>query len=321
MILNGLILAEPPGRFVLVGMLRIAHLSDPHVNQKYHPEHLIRLEAVLQDAVHQQKADHIIITGDITSNADERDLIAMRDLFNKLGILDASRLTVVIGNHDIFGGPHLAEEVLGFPRACASCKYHHPIAEFQRVFQPLFRRVYYESNPYPFVKLVKGTAIIGLNSVAEHSSYRNPVGSNGAIDEHQFKALKTMLAEPMVQNAEHRVVAMHHHLFRRKDEKHLHSYSTPKGLLSTIEQETLKLRKKGRLISLLEGAKVRSILHGHVHFTGDYPRRKIRCYNAAGSVYPLIPSDNLSYNLLTLDADGVSLEVPTVLMPLDRSQI
>jgi 3',5'-cyclic AMP phosphodiesterase CpdA len=302
-------------------MIRIAHLSDPHINQKYHPEHLAKLEAVLLDAIHKQAADHIVITGDISSNAEERDLLATKDLFRKLDILDSSKLTLVIGNHDIFGGPHLAEDVLGFPRACKDCKYHHKISEFQRIFQPLFKGVYYEANAYPFVKLVRGTAIIGLNSVAEHSQYRNPVGSNGAIDDHQFKALQAMLETPMVQNAKHRVLAMHHHLFRRKDEKHLHSYSTPKGLFSTIEQETLKLRKKRRLIALLEKSNVETVLHGHVHFTGDYPRKKIRCYNAAGSIFPLIPSDTLSYNLLTFTEKGTSLEVPSVLSPLDRSLI
>lgn len=299
-------------------MLKIAHLSDPHINQKYHPEHLPRLEAVLLDAINVQAADHIVITGDITSNADERDLKATGDLFERLGIMNASKLTLVIGNHDIFGGPHLAEDVLDFPRRCRDCKYHHKLAEFHRVFKPLFKGVYYESNPYPFVKLVKGTAIIGLNSVAEHSQYKNPVGSNGAIDDHQFKALQTMLETPMVQNAKYRVVAMHHHLFRRKDEKHLHSYSTPKELFSTIEQQTLKLRKKRRLIDLLEKSNAPTILHGHVHFTGDYPRNKIRCYNAAGSVYPLIPSDTLTYNLLTFTEKGVSLEVPSVHAIHDR---
>ncbi len=300
-------------------MIKIAHLSDPHINQKYHPEHLTRLESLLHDAIHKQQADHIVITGDISSNADERDLIATRDLFKKLHILDASKLTVVIGNHDIFGGPHLAEDVLGFPRTCRDCKYHHKISEFQRIFQPLFKGVYYETSPYPFVKLVRGTAIIGLNTVAEHSQYRNPVGSNGAIDDHQFKTLQAIMDTPMVQNAKHRIVAMHHHLFRRKDEKHLHSYTTPKGLFSTIEQETLKLRKKRRLIKLLETSNVETVLHGHVHFTGDYPRKKIRCYNAAGSVFPLITSDKHPYNLLTFTEKGTSLEVPSVPAAIERS--
>lgn len=291
-------------------MVKIAHLSDPHINLKYHPDHLPRLEAALIDAIEHQRADHIVITGDISSSADERDLLATRALFDKLKILDASKLTLVIGNHDIFGGPHLAEEVLSFPRACRECLYHHKLYAFQRIFQPLFSEVYYESNPYPFVKLVKDVAIIGLNTVAEYSQYRNPVGSNGAIDDHQFESLRAMLDTAVVRDAKHRVVAMHHHLFRRKDEKHLHSYSTPKGLFSTIEQETLKLRKKRRLLALLEKADVQTVLHGHVHFTGDYPRRKVRCYNAAGAIYPLMATESHSYNLLTITEKGTSLEVP-----------
>lgn len=293
-------------------MLKIAHLSDPHVNLKYHPEHLSRLELVLKDAIERQGADHVVISGDITSNADERDFLAVRELFQKLDLFDPSRLTLVIGNHDIFGGPHLADEVLSFPRRCQNCTYDERVAYFHEVFKPLFRGAYVEDEPYPFVKKVKGVALIGLNSVARHSQYRNPVGSNGEIDEQQFKSLVKMLSLPMVRSAKQRVAVLHHHLFRRKDEKHLHSYSTPKGLFALIEQETLKLRKKRRLISVLQKGDVDTVLHGHVHFTGDYPRKSIRCYNGAGSVFPLLGEKDLTYNLLTVTETGTSLEVPVM---------
>jgi 3',5'-cyclic AMP phosphodiesterase CpdA len=293
-------------------MLKLAHLSDPHINLKYHPDHLSRLELVLRDAIEHRGADHVVISGDITSNADQRDLLAVRELFQRLDIFDASKLTLVVGNHDIFGGPHLADEVLSFPKRCQKCSYDEKLAFFQQVFKPLFAGCYMEDEPYPFIKKVKGVALVGLNSVARHSQYRNPVGSNGEIDEQQYKVLTKMLSLPMVRSAKQRVAVLHHHLFRRKDEKHLHSYSTPSGLFSLIEQETLKLRKKRRVIAALKKGDVQTVLHGHVHFTGDYPRKSLRCYNGAGAIFPLLGDNDLSYNLLTIAETGTSLEVPVV---------
>ena len=79
-----------------------------------------------------------MITSDLTSNADRRDLAALLELFDQLDILDASRLTVVSGNHDIYGGPHLAEEVLSFPKRCQQCDYDELVGKFQEAFAPLF---------------------------------------------------------------------------------------------------------------------------------------------------------------------------------------
>src|ERR1035438_3788513 len=73
--------------------MRIAHLSDPHINLKYHPQHLPRLRRVLEDALGRMNADHIILTGDLTSNADTRDLRTIRRLFESLGIMKSSKLT------------------------------------------------------------------------------------------------------------------------------------------------------------------------------------------------------------------------------------
>ncbi|HET6511687.1 MAG TPA: metallophosphoesterase [Candidatus Kapabacteria bacterium] len=293
-------------------MIKIAHLSDPHINLKYHPEHLPRLESVLRDVLDVRGADHVVITGDLSSNADQRDFSALLDLFDKLDILDPKRLTIVPGNHDIYGGPHLAEDVLNFPRRCQSCNYDELLGRFQEAFAPLFRGAYTASQPYPFVKMIRGVAIIGLNSIARYSTYWNPVGSTGEISTQHFADLERMLELPLVQNATSRLVAVHHHLFRRRDAKTLHSYTPPEGIFALIEQETLKLRNKRALIGLLERGKVSAILHGHVHFTGDYMRNSVRCYNGAGAVFPLTLGGGLQYNLLTINEKGTSLDVPSI---------
>jgi 3',5'-cyclic AMP phosphodiesterase CpdA len=128
-------------------VMRIAHLSDPHINLKYHPQHLPRLRRTLEDAL-QKGAEHIVISGDITSNADIRDLKTARRLFESLGILKSSKLTVVPGNHDIYGGPQIADDVLSFPERCRKTNTGERLAIFQEILQSSFR-IAFDSTVQP----------------------------------------------------------------------------------------------------------------------------------------------------------------------------
>src|ERR1051325_3997206 len=161
--------------------MRIAHLSDPHINLKYHPQHLPRLRRILENAL-ANGADHIVISGDITSNADIRDLKTARRLFESLGILKSSKLTIVPGNHDIYGGPQTAEDVLSFPERCRTTNTGERLAIFQENFAELFSDcIRLDGLAYPFLKRQKDVAILGLNTNAEYSLIGNPVGSNGEL--------------------------------------------------------------------------------------------------------------------------------------------
>lgn len=276
----------------------IAHLSDPHINQRHFPHHLINLRSVLTDAI-AKGVDHIVISGDITSNAEERDYLAARDLFCELGLLRSDRLTVIPGNHDIFGGPILAEDIVQFPKRCRESDYEGSIARFQAAFEELFQDIStVDGRLFPFVKRLDRIALLGVNTIARYSSIFNPVGSNGEVDEHQYAALERLLGQSVVGDTQHRIAVHHHHVFRRTDVNQLHMYPASGGLFARIEQETLRLRGKPRLIKMLKRWGVSTLLHGHVHFTGDYIRDGIRCYNGAGAVCPMTRPVQLTYNLL-----------------------
>lgn len=291
-------------------MYRIAHLSDPHINLRYHPQHLPRLRKILRHALQKKKVDHIVISGDITSNADERDLLATRKLFEELDLLDPERLTLTIGNHDIFGGPHLAEELLAFPAKCRTTPWEERTQEFHQAFIETFRgSITIGDHPFPFVKQVNGMALIGSNSIAPYSNIKNPVGSNGAISKQEFHALEQILRSQEVQRARHRIVILHHHLFRSRDRKKFTHLPATKGLFDLIEQETLKLRGKKAVLKLLQEGRVTAVLHGHVHFTGEYTRKGLLCLNGAGAVFPLHPSMPLQYNILHCSKHGIENEV------------
>jgi predicted phosphodiesterase len=298
-------------------MFTIAHVSDPHVNLRFHPSHLQRLRTTLEHALMERGADHIVITGDLSSDAELRDLEACRKLFDQLGILNPEKLSLVIGNHDIFGGPHLAEDLLGFPSRCTSRDYNLHVRTFAEVFKEAFDGVHRSSRSvFPYAKLVGTVAFVGLNSIARHGVLRNPVGSNGEIDEDDRDMLKSLLKLDDVKAAKYRIVLLHHHLFRRKDEEQFADQPVANGFFQRLELETLKLRGKDKLFKLLEAGKVDAALHGHVHFTAEYHRKGILCLNGAGAICPTIEGAPLAYNILQLSREGIVTE--NVKLPIKR---
>ncbi len=284
--------------------MRIAHLSDSHINLKFHPQHLPRLRRALEDALDRSGADHIIITGDLTSNAEPRDLRTVRRLFESLGIMRSSKLTVIVGNHDIFGGPHLAEEVLSFPERCRSLDYAEKLAIFQDTFAELFAdTITMSQQGYPFLKRIQEVCLMGFNSIAEHSNLQNPVGSNGTIASAAQEHARALTQHHAWRTAQTRIALLHHHTFRPKDVSHLEVADgfSESGIANRLEQLTLKLYGKRQLFKLLKFANVDVLLHGHIHFTGAYTREDIPCLNGAGAVFPVFRGGGYFYNLIHVE--------------------
>ena len=102
----------------LCEFMRIAHLSDLHFTTFFSNNNLQQIELALRFAIEKQ-VDHIAITGDLTDNAVPKDFIILRKLFEKLNLLDHNKLSLVIGNHDIFGGVQTAEDILIFRKNAA----------------------------------------------------------------------------------------------------------------------------------------------------------------------------------------------------------
>ena len=167
--------------------MRIVHLSDIHVwRYAFLPWHLInkrafgmaglvlrrarkfrleRLEAVVARVV-SLDADHILITGDLTTTALPSEfLAARRELANLLG--DAGRVTVVPGNHDRYTGHSVRSRA------------------FERAFGEFSPRL-----DYPWLRpLDDQTVILGLDATRSHLSAR------GRLPEKQFLEAKRLLEE------------------------------------------------------------------------------------------------------------------------------
>ncbi len=289
----------------------IAHIADLHLSGE-HKRFTIRRVRALLDAIVRREVDHVVVAGDIAADANPKDFEIARRLFKNAGLLDPRRLTVVIGNHDVYGGVHHAEDILTFPRRCKETHYGKKVKEFREFFAETFEGCLFaaDGRTFPFAKVLGNTAMIGVNSVARYSGVKNPVGSNGEVDDLEFKSIGDLLKDPLVRD-KCKIVIIHHHF---------HKISAgPEGALKSawgaIERQTMKLRGKSRLFDLFKDHGVSVVLHGHVHLSFTYERKELRFANAGGSVFGPEATRSTSYNLVRLLDGGAKTTL--IRVPMD----
>lgn len=194
-------------------MLRIAHVSDPHVlsdtlthwrqmifNKRMtgYANLLLRrgrvhrrdyLEAVLDGA--SRAADHLVVTGDVTNLALESEYEEARVLLDESA--ERCETTVVPGNHDIYLPPIHHER-----------RFPHHFGQFLESDLPDLA-LDLPSGRFPCVKLRGPAAIIALTSAVP----RPPFIAAGYVGEQQLEALARVLAHPEVARRLP-VILLHH---------------------------------------------------------------------------------------------------------------
>lgn len=276
----------------------IAHLSDPHLSRQYYPEHIKSFKILLRTIL-EEGCDHLVITGDIVSTADPDDYYLARKILTTFGLMDSKKLTIVPGNHDVFGGPHRAVDVLSFPRHIRTIDYHRRLALFEEAFAETFvdaRKMDGESL-FPFLKNVGPFAVIGLNSIPPWSLWDNPLGSNGYLSERQMSLLENLVEREELHEGIP-LIAIHHHF------NDLNDASTGNSLWRKIESKTMRMKKRRKVLKLFNALGVQIVLHGHIHRNEVYKRHGICLANGAGAVCD-DPVRMLKYNRLS-HAQGVT---------------
>ncbi len=261
----------------------IAHLSDLHINRHYYPERSAMLHQTLREC-NDRNVDHLVITGDLSHLGRKEELEECASILREHGYWDSSRLTVTIGNHDIFGGPYFAEDVLTFPGRCRETDYEAQVKIFTDIYAPSFESAIRASGDafFPFVKLIGDIALIGINTIAQWSVLKNPLGSNGDVDDRQFNRLNGILNDSRLFGR--RIFVLSHHHFHTP--KYLATCSLMGKLWQRIEGQTLKLRGRKRLLDVFREHGVEKILHGHVHEHTEYRAGGVTCVNAGASMLP-----------------------------------
>ncbi|MHB8930652.1 MAG: metallophosphoesterase family protein [Melioribacteraceae bacterium] len=260
--------------------MRIAHISDLHICGKHKRENISKVKKLIQHAL-ENGAQHFVITGDISDNADEKDFNVFKEVLKKFDLYRSDKTTIVIGNHDIFGGPQTAQDVFNFPAKCMNTNYHEKIAKFVDHFKELFENTIrpHDELYFPFAKVFKDVLFVGLNTNAEYSRFKNPFASNGQVLKVQRQFLKMILLKKEFDEKV-KIVLTHHHFYP----KNVASHSSEGTLWNKIENYTMKLRGKKKLMKTFIEHDVKLVLHGHSHEMKEYYREGIRFVNSGGAV-------------------------------------
>ena len=195
--------------------MRVAHFSDLHVlalegvamtrflnkrltglvnlrlkrEHKHKPGHV---RAVARE-IARAKADHVVITGDLTNLALEEEFTAVRRLLDEELGVDPRDVTVVPGNHDLY--------TAGALRARRFTRFFEPYLESD--LPELSREI--ALGHFPFVKLRGPLAIVGLSSAVP----RPPLVAAGELGRDQLDALAAILAHDEVKRRTP-LFALHH---------------------------------------------------------------------------------------------------------------
>ena len=280
--------------------MKIAHISDLHLDVNYNKQNYYNT-LLLIDYINSNSFDHVIISGDITENADPGSFEIARNILKKAGLLNKEKLTVVIGNHDIFGGVHLAEDIINFPGKCRKTNFHSKVNEFVYYFRESFEKnINPEGNPFPFIKELDEIVITGFNSISGYSVVKNPFASNGKISKHKMDFVQKKLEQKNFSNK--KLIAVTHHHFNKDLAD---SSPSSAAMWLAIEKQTMKLRGKKKIIRKFLQMGTELVLHGHQHVNSVYSRNNIRFVNAGGSIL----GDNfgkLSINEITVESGKIS---------------
>jgi 3',5'-cyclic-AMP phosphodiesterase len=276
--------------------MKILHISDLHINTFMNDRSADKVSYLFKH-ISNLKFDHLVITGDITDNGADEEFDIFRELLSDYGLLDAERTTAIIGNHDIFGGIQRADDILVFPERCRLTNFNSRQYLLQQIVPELFENCRGNNTAYPFIKEIKDTVFCALSSSIPYSTFKNPFASNGCIDDNQYNALYEKLLD--IQDAgKNIVILVHHHCNKMKSD----SATLIKTMWTNIEKQTMKMRKKKRLISLFKAFQVKLVLHGHVHISEHYERGGVDFYNAGGTI------DNHYHNILQYNEFNVSAD-------------
>jgi 3',5'-cyclic AMP phosphodiesterase CpdA len=233
--------------------VRIAHLSDLHLlslegavpyrlfnkritgylNLRFHRKSVHKAFAVkaAARAIQGLGIDQVVITGDVSNLALEKEFELVRTFLAEDLRLPADRVSLVPGNHDAYtGGAHRSRR---FARAFA--------AHLQSDLPDLTP----EGEIFPYVHLRGPAAIIGLSTALP----RLPLVASGALGRGQLAALERILAHPEVRGRTP-VILQHHPIHN--------SASSAKRLLEGLGDAD----EEAKLLAKVERG---LLLHGHLH--------------------------------------------------------
>lgn len=273
-------------------MYTIAHISDLHLSLENDKGRGAKLIELLED-IKKRNCNHIVVTGDIGDNPKPEDLIYAREIFSQYDLMQPEALSLVPGNHDIYGSAPPGEMCFMFPKICSEIN----IDEMEDQFVEIFKDTFDEKPSFPNVKIVDNIALIGINSLIEWSIEMNPEGSNGGMEENKLEKLDKLLKNKEL-NDKFKIVLIHHHFSKPEDVAHLPGHSLwLKGISYKMD-----FHHPGKFLKILKKRNVNLVLHGHTHYTGVYVKKGITFVNSSACSIPINDEGLRKYNIISVPA-------------------
>jgi len=268
--------------------MRLCHLSDLHLplpgpvpprlllgkralglaNLRLRRAATHRLEPFLDllDAVAAERADLVLITGDLTNLSLESEFARVDRLLRERGLTPA-RTMVLPGNHDRY--TPLSDLGDAFERG-------------MRSWLPLgFRR----DRGWPLAHQTEGVAVFGLDTAV----WRGPHRAAGRIDPHQIDRLSGILGR-LPADGPWPVIAMHHPPFELEGAPARHYRNGLEGF--------------ERLFEAL-GERGATVLHGHLHRPVRRLRGSVEIIGVPSASADVDGEPRLAYHLLEFDRSGL----------------
>lgn len=278
-------------------MYKIAHISDSHISFSDENGYGKRLVDLLKD-LESRNCNHVIITGDIVDNPFKEDFQYVREIFSHFNLLDASKLTVVPGNHDIYGGTPKGQNCFRFYMNCKNYDFEKNVDDFIQTFKETFP----SNHSFPFLKTINNMAFIGLNTLFQWSFKKNREGSNGYIDEDAYKKLIAILSSEEVKD-KYKFVLLHHHV--NKSGANKERYPEHSLWLKAINWK-MKMYGKKKLLDILKRYRVNLILSGHTHVNEIYNIKGLTVVNSSASIMPLTDDQKQMFNIISVPEENES---------------
>ncbi|WP_437581244.1 metallophosphoesterase family protein [Sorangium sp. So ce887] len=245
--------------------MRIAHLSDLHllslegaipfrllnkrltgyINLRFRRRAIHKPHAVHAAAkeIRRLDVDHVVITGDVSNLALEREFVLVRDFLQRDLGFPPDRVSIVPGNHDAY--------TKGAHRSQRFSQYFAPYLRSDLPLDAPAGRDDVEpgsdggSSAFPFVHLRGPVAIIGLSTAWP----RPPLVASGRIGPVQLRALERVLSHPEVRRRT--PIVLQHHPFHN-----------PASRTKTLLEGLGDAAAEGRLLRQVSRG---LLLHGHLH--------------------------------------------------------
>lgn len=270
-------------------MYKIAHISDLHISANDVDSE--KLFSRLISDITDKNCNHIILTGDFVHQPTKENFDYVKYLFRNNNIYSRDKLTVIPGNHEIFGGADKKGKSFLFPTQCKNQDYDLNLENVSDFLEEIFPERF--DGEYPFIKILTDKIVLScFNSVEKWDRDMNPIGSNGFINEFQLDRFDKL--QKQIKNFRYKIALVHHHFFyiAENGEDEVHT----EWLYS--ERNTMQLHNRNEFANILKSAGISCICHGHTHYTNSYFKDGMHFINSSGCFFPFSADEEKYYHIM-----------------------